>query len=143
MIQIPYRAYPIPADNKLDSKKSSFLRPVVDLTLPTPDGGQIGYSAIIDSGADYCLFHGDIGEQLGLEVKKGKALSFYGTGGRKQTAYFHEITFFIEGEAITSTVGFSYGIGSISVGLLGQNGFFDTFKIEFDLKHQTISLVTY
>src|SRR3954463_9903787 len=107
---IPYRPYPIPANNKLDPKQSSFLRPVVDLKLKKKDGGEIGYSAIIDSGADYCLFHGDIGEQLGLNVKKGKALSFYGTGGRSQTAYFHQVTFLIEGIEVTSSIGFSYGI---------------------------------
>ena len=139
-MKIPYRPYPIPPGNKLDPKQSSFLRPVVDLRLQTLDGGEIGYSAIIDSGADYCLFHGVIGEQLGLDVKKGKALSFYGTGGRKQTAYFHQITFSLDETQITAQIGFCYGIECLSVGLLGQIGFFDRFKISFDLKNDLIEI---
>ena len=140
-MKIPYRPYPVPPGNKLDPKQSSFLRPVVDLRLQKIDGSEIGYSAIIDSGADYCLFHGVIGEQLGLNVKKAKALSFYGTGGRKQTAYFHLITFSVADTTITTQVGFCYGIEGLSVGLLGQNGFFDKFKISFDLKSQLIEII--
>ena len=32
--------------------------------------------ALIDSGADYCIFHATIGEQLGLDITKGKELIF-------------------------------------------------------------------
>ncbi len=140
MINIPYSPFPIPPSNKLDPKQSNLFRPVVELKLKKKDGTDISYSALIDSGADYCLFHGVIGEQIGLNVKKGKPLNFYGTSGRTQTAYFHEITFSIEETKIKTMVGFSYGIESLSVGLLGQTGFFDKFKIEFDLKNNLINL---
>jgi hypothetical protein len=140
MISIPYSPFPIPPSNKLDPKQSSLFRPVVELKLKSKDGKEISYSALIDSGADYCLFHGIIGEQIGLNVKKGKPLNFYGTGGRTQTAYFHEIMFSIEGTEITTMVGFSYGLESLNVGLLGQTGFFNKFKIEFDLQKRIITL---
>jgi len=140
MITLPYRPYPIPQSNKLELTKSELLRPVIELTLKDKKNAEIRYLALVDSGADYCLFHGFLGEQIGLNVKKGKALNFYGTSGRSQIAYFHEITFTIQGKEITTTVGFSYGIESLSVGLLGQNGFFDKFTIRFDLKNKLIEL---
>lgn len=140
MITLPYRAFPIPPSNKLDPKQGSLLRPVVDIILRKKDGGEIGYSALIDSGADYCLFHGSIGEQLGLNVKKGKPLNFYGTGGKNQTAYFHEVTYSIARTSVTTMVGFCYGITSLNVGLLGQNGFFDKFRVSFDLENKLITL---
>lgn len=139
-MQIPYKSFQIHPSNKLSPKNTELMRPIIQIDLINKKGKPFGYEALIDSGADYCLFHGVIGEQLGLNVKKGKQLGFYGTSGRSQIAYFHEITFTIQGKEITSTVGFSYGIESLSVGLLGQNGFFDKFTIRFDLKNKIIEL---
>ncbi len=139
-MNIPYRSYPIHPSNKLFPNQKDLLRPIIDISLKGKDGTDIIYSVLVDSGADYSLFHGSIGEQLGLNVKKGKPLGFYGTSGRSQTAYFHEITFKIEDQEVKSWIGFCYGIQSMSVGLLGQFGFFDKFKISFDLEKKLISL---
>ncbi len=138
-MQLPYRSFPIAPSNKLVPNQTELLRPVIQIDFQTVKGS-FGYAVLIDSGADYCLFHGSIGEQLGLDVKKGKVLGFYGTSGRNQVAYFHEITFAIQGQSITTLVGFSYGIESLSVGLLGQYGFFDKFKISFDIQNKSITL---
>ena len=139
-MRIPYRPYPIHPSNKLNPKQKELHRPVVDISLRGKDGSEISYSALIDSGADYCLFHGIIGEQIGLDVKKGKQLNFYGTSGRNQVAYFHPITFSIQGEEIKTMVGFSYAIESMSVGLLLQQGYFDQFNVCFDFKKALIEL---
>lgn len=139
-MQIPYKSFAIHPSNKLFPNQKELLRPVVTLDFINKKGEGFSYDVLIDSGADYCLFHATIAKQLGLDIKKGKQLGFYGTSGRAQTAYFHEITFSLQGKEITSWVGFSTGIESMSVGLLGQFGFFDKFKISFDLQNKVISL---
>jgi len=77
------------------------LRPVLSITVKK-DRKSIIYQAIIDSGADHNIFHAQIGEALGLNIRTGKKLSFWGTGGQQQIAYFHEVV--IEVGAGTSSV---------------------------------------
>jgi predicted aspartyl protease len=135
----PYKEFPIQYTNPLNPRKTTLLRPVIQIDFESKEGG-FGYLALIDSGADYCLFHGSIGEQLGLDVKKGKALSFYGTSGKQQIAYFHKVRFSAAGKEIEAMVGFSYQINELAFGILGQEGFFDQFTITFNLNKKFITL---
>lgn len=138
-MQFPFKEFPIQYTNPLNPRKTTLLRPVIQIDFETKDGG-FGYLALIDSGADYCLFHGSIGEQLGLDVKKGKALAFYGTSGKQQIAYFHKIRFSVAGKEIETLVGFSYQINELAFGILGQEGFFSNFKVSFDLSKKLIEV---
>ena len=52
-------------------------RPVVPIKIINQER-EYGYLALVDSGADFCIFHGDIGELLGLPVRKGKTSPIYG-----------------------------------------------------------------
>jgi len=95
---------------------------------------------LIDSGADYCIFHAEIGEQIGLLIESGKRLSFFGTGGQEQTAFFHEIKLEVGGHEISCFAGFSRELEGLPYGILGQIGFFDKFKISFDYEKEKIEL---
>jgi len=48
--------------------------PLVDIDLFTSDRikSNFKYRVLVDSGADTCLFHGAVGETLGLNVKSGR-----------------------------------------------------------------------
>ena len=73
-----YRKFPVnPTNNPFPSKKHA-IRPVIEITLENSQNS-FGYFVLIDSGADYCIFHAKIGELLGLNIKQGKPLTFYGT----------------------------------------------------------------
>jgi len=134
-----YRKFPVdPANCPFPNKKSS-LRPVIQIDFETP-AGKFGYFVLIDSGADFCIFHATIGEQLGLDVKAGKPLTFFGTSGEPQKAYFHEITFKIGGVSHTCDVGFSYDMEKLAYGLLGQHGFFDKWKVKFEYQKENIEI---
>lgn len=95
---------------------------------------------LIDSGADYCIFHALIGEQLGLDVKSGVPLVFFGTSGEPQKAYFHEISFKIGGHPHKCKVGFSYDMDKLAYGLLGQDGFFNNWVVRFEYQKGNIDL---
>jgi len=82
-VNFKYKKFPIDTKNYPFPNQKSALRPVIQIDFDLPNGG-FGYLVLIDSGADYCIFHATIGEQLGLDITKGKELIFYGTSGEPQ-----------------------------------------------------------
>lgn len=132
-----YPAQPIPSH----PKRTSTARPTIPIRLTNLDTHENRqYMALIDSGADYCIFHAEIGELIGLDVKAGKPLTFFGVGGVKQIAYFHNVGVVVGGWKYECYAGFSYDIDNLPYGLLGQDGFFDKFKVAFDLHKTEIEL---
>jgi len=134
-----YQKFPVDSKNCPFPNKKSALRPVIQVDFETP-GGNFGYLVLIDSRADYCIFHAQIGEQLGLDIKSGDPLVFYGTSGEPQKAYFHEITFKIGGNPHTCKVGFSYDMDKLAYGLLGQDGFFNKWVVKFEYQKENVEL---
>ena len=104
------------------------------------NNGTFGYFVLIDSGADYCIFHAKIGELLGLDIKSGKPLTFYGTSGEAQKAYFHKVRFRIGGIDHECEVGFSYDMEKLAYGLLGQEGFFNKWIVKFAYHKENVEL---
>ena len=101
----------------------------------------IGYEALLDSGADFCIFHAEIGEYLGIPILNGEKESFVGIVGQQAIAYIHKVNFKIGGHQYSSIpVGFSYDVAPHGYGILGHCGFFDIFRIIFDLKKEQIEL---
>lgn len=118
----------------------SILRPVIPVDI-TAGNITAGYAALIDSGADFCIFDGEFGEVLGLDVRAGKRLPFGGVQAHESSqAYLHEITLAVGGIQSRTVVGFSYDIAPRGYGLLGQKGFFDVFVVQFDLLKEEIEL---
>lgn len=134
-----YRKFPLDPKNCPFQNKRSSLRPVIQIDFETKNGS-FGYLVLIDSGADYCIFHATVGEQLGLDIKTGTPLTFFGTSGKPQKAYFHKITFKIGGHHHTCEVGFSYDMEKLAYGLLGQDGFFDKWTVKFEYHKKNIDL---
>ncbi|MDO8487623.1 MAG: hypothetical protein Q7S45_04975 [Candidatus Curtissbacteria bacterium] len=84
-------------------------------------------AGLIDSGADRNLFPAEVGEVLGLNVKKGKEYVTTGIGNHQIITYRHlgiEL-FFDQGFHFRTEVDFSYDMSTL---LLGGIGFFDRFK---------------
>lgn len=134
-----YRKFPVDPDNCPFLNKKSALRPVIQIDFDAPRGS-FGYLVLIDSGADYCIFHATIGEQLSLDIKSGKPLTFFGTSGEPQKAYFHKIKFKVGGHEHCCEVGFSYDMEKLAYGLLGQDGFFDQWNIKFEYTKENVDL---
>lgn len=135
-----YQKFPIDPKNSPFPNKINALRPVIKIEFDNPTRGKFSYFVLVDSGADYCMFHASIGESLGLNIKSGKPLIFYGTSGEPQQAYFHKITFKIGGHSHTADVGFSYDMEKLAYGLLGQDGFFDKWNVKFEYKKENVEI---
>lgn len=89
--------------------------------------------ALIDTGADYCIFNCGYAEPLGIEYEKGVLYKIKGISNTIENVFFHELELKImnyEESKCIIPIGF---IRSRSVGgLLGQKGFMDKFKISFE-----------
>ena len=127
------------------SKKSEFfghsvLKPIISVKLGY--GKQtINYAALIDSGADFCIFDAEIGEAIGIDIKSGAIEIFGGIQDRAgASAYFHEISVEVGGTIYKTIAGFSYDIAKHGYGILGQKGFFDLFSVKFDYSKERIEL---
>ena len=134
-----YRKFPIDQNNCPFPNKKSAIRPVIQIDFTGVKGG-FGYFVLIDSGADYCIFHASVGEQLGLDIKSGKPLTFFGTSGKPQIAYFHKVSFEVGGIEHRCDVGFSYEMEKLAYGLLGQDGFFNRWVVKFEYNKESIEL---
>lgn len=140
-MKFEYKKFPL-------SKRSpifgwSILRPVIPIDLDS-GGKSLRYAAVIDSGADFCIFDGELGEHLGIDVRSGPSETFRGVhereGGTPATAYFHEVGLNVGGHRHSVVVSFSYNLSLRAFGLLGQRGFFDLFIVKFDLAKEEIEL---
>ena len=128
----------------IDPRKKWVSRPLVPIRVQGPKEKWEGY-ALIDSGADRSLFNFEIGQIIGLNISDGEIEYFGGIGGTRIPAYLHPIQIQILGflEAVDVKAGFvdSSGVGAI----LGQEGFFDAYRIKFERDHGIIELnpITY
>jgi len=106
---------------------------------------------MIDSGADDCIFHAEVGEALGIDVRKGEEKSYSGIGFGELKGYRHTIEIEVGGLWVPCEVTFCYGMvrehpalpnmkQGLRYGILGQRGFFDKFKVIFDYVAEEIEL---
>lgn len=130
-MKFPYRKLLLPQPS--DYFGSSILKPIIPIKI-TAGKQEVRYAALIDSGADFCIFDAEIGEYLGLGIEKGQRVEFGGIQERSgATAFLQNVLLNIGGWEYKTTVGFSRDIARRGFGILGQKGFFDIFVIKFDL----------
>lgn len=113
------------------------LRPIIPITLKNADK-QLRYIALIDSGADFCIFHADIAVILTINYKLLSRKDFGGIGGTMCKGYIGVIEIGLGDTFFETPVIFSPDIGDYGYGILGQVGFFDKLKITFNYKAQDI-----
>ena len=116
----------------------SRLRPIIPIELEHT--GKFGYEVLVDSGADICIFHADIGRAIGLVIEDGELFELGGITGTKRIGYFHKITLRIGGVSYRTKVGFTDNMRDDAYGMVGQKGFFDRFAIKFDYAERRLIL---
>lgn len=78
---------------------------------------------------------------LGIEIAAAPKLAFQGVSGAKEVAYLHRVDLVVRGlNAITLEVGFTNSMAA-GTGLLGQRGFFEQFRINFDLSQKFFEVI--
>lgn len=120
--------------------KYRFIRPLIPVVLAGPKGS-FEIDALLDTGADRSLFSKDLGDALGLDFSKAKAEPFGGIGKGTVKVYTLQVEVAIFGIAKHVTIPIGFVEGNNVPSLLGQEGFFDAFKITFDRNNNMIEIV--
>jgi hypothetical protein len=104
---------------------------------------ELACHALVDSGAEDCIFPQSFMEQLGLDPKAAILEKSAGLGSSGIPTYFTNVKIAFRGIAeFPVFAGFTTGLERTGFGLLGQSGFFDRFHIQFRLpeKHWSIEI---
>lgn len=121
------------------ARREFVLKPIIPFYLFHGESF-VRLEALIDSGADFTLFHSEIADVLGIRWKTGVPQTFEGITGARGTMYFHQVKIKIGQWNETITCGFSNDLSENNYGILGQEGFFEHFKVSFYLATETIQI---
>jgi len=87
--------------------------------------------ALIDSGADCCVFSAEIADLLDIDLTTGRELPLSGFVGGDSPAWLHQINLTLAGyPGININAAFTNS-DKPELSILGQAGFFDNFQIRF------------
>ena len=90
------------------------------------------FDCVIDSGSPFCLFRAGIAAYLKIDLKAGSAETLLGVSDRiSEVVYFHRVTLGIGTWEREVTAGFAENLAF--PGLLGISGFFENFRVTFDV----------
>ena len=119
-------------------KIGEYHRPIIPLFLRFHDI-TIEYHSLVDSGADFNLFHTGLADIFDLDLKHADTERISGIGGDVIAYPFlfdmsiDQETFFRVPVLLSPNLPMSYGI-------VGQVGFFDKFIVEFTYDFKQVSL---
>ena len=119
------------------SKKQKLLRPIIPLSLSS-NKASIRFEALIDSGADFCIFPTSIAEKLGINLTGLKTIYFSSATGDAVKGNISGIYLNVGEGRFKTKIVFADLPGNI--GILGQYGFFDKFIVKFDLIKKEIEI---
>lgn len=119
--------------------KQLISRPIIPISLEF-QGAKIRYEALIDSGADFTILPIGLISVLNIDIKKCKEVNFSGVGGEIINGVITKVALGIGEHNYLTNVVFAEISGAI--GILGQLGFFNFFKVVFDLKKKEIEIIS-
>jgi hypothetical protein len=129
----PYVSLPLPAD-EAHPGGSIAHRPLAFATITASNGASTRCIVMPDSGADACLFPLSLAILLKLDVLNLPKGLTGGVGTSANTTCWDTITVDLgHGIVFSAYTGFTQGMDQMGLGLLGQVGFFDHFRVEFRL----------
>ena len=132
-----YRCGPDPPPSTAFPREHVRYFPFVDLKLTRDRAHTPLLTALIDSGAAYCVFGADTADLLGLKVRSGKLKQGVGAIGGAVDLYFFVVELTIGTITLNSYVGFmdkDFPGDKSYVGLLGHLGFLDQVPVVLDVK---------
>jgi hypothetical protein len=112
-------------------------RPIIRLALVNAER-RLSCYALIDSGADHCVFPRSFLQPLGLDALEAPVAMSAGFGSAGVPTHFANLSVDLPGVIeFPVYAGFTSALDRIGLGLLGQTGFFDRFNVSFKLAERT------
>jgi hypothetical protein len=135
-MKFPYRKEPS-LENRAHPGRTSVLRPRIRVRLKHKEKS-VDLLALIDSGADDCLFPMEVAEVLGLQLDSANRNEYSGIGEGQVTAIFGTVSLEVGGWPFELYAGFTDSPSVVPI--LGQHGFFSLFEVKFNLSKEEIEL---
>jgi hypothetical protein len=89
---------------------------------------EVEWTAKLDTGAQYCVFARECGEQLGLTIEAGRPQRMEGLMGQGFDTFEHEVTIEVLGYQVLSPVFFARDPG-FRRSVLGRVGWLNKFRL--------------
>ena len=113
------------------------IRPIIPIILKVEHKFAL-YSALIDSGADHCIFSIEVAKLLDINTLH-KKVTLSGISAQKVVGYLGSIEITIDQITYKLKAVFA-DIADFGHGILGQKGFFDHFDVKLSYNKQIIEL---
>ena len=128
-------------------KFNTVLRPIIPITLKFNDK-ETDYFALIDSGADLCIFPKSIAERLEIDLSNAQILDFSGVQAQiNSKAYLVAIELGLRSQDTVlpliyfhAPILFSNDVLDNNFGIVGQLGFFSEFEVKMNYAKELIEL---
>jgi len=114
------------------------IRPIIPVILKSSTRVAL-YSALIDSGSDYCIFGLGVAKGLDIKLKSKNKIKFMGIGKEEIEGFRSEIEIRIGDKTYQIKIILA-DINDVGYGILGQQGFFDHFDVKLSYQKQTIEI---
>ena len=119
---------------------TKFIRPYIPVSLRGKSGTIPSVLALVDSGADFCMFDGLLASILDLDVPSLQQITLSGING-SAVGYVAHLEIGVNDQFIPVPVVFSFDFSPVGFGgIIGQIGFFDAFKVQFDRAGRELEL---
>ena len=135
-IKFPYKFIP-------GSRGGVTPRPVIPIKIGLDENSAThGFFALIDSGADFCIFSPEVASEIGIkDITTGPKDSVAGVvAGAKSDYYMHRVVIKIGGWPYAMDVAFMPDFTRLGYGILGEKGFFENFIVKLNLRKAEIEL---
>jgi len=118
------------------SDKKYILRPIIPVSLRYKDKS-IHYEALMDTGADFCIFSTELASALGIKLDPRRMICFSGVGEQPSKGFISNVILRVGEINISTEIVFAE---SGNTRILGQLGFFDHFDVKLSYQKQTIEV---
>ena len=145
LFHISYRPFPIPPSDPFPGGQTAHRPLLILRVIASETGKHLSCIGCVDTGADHCIFPLSFASVLGLDPLTLKKQMTGGVGSTANVTYYAEVDVQIPmspGVTLTfsTLAGFTDGLEAQGIGLLGQSGFFETFRVLFDLKAKVFTI---
>ena len=118
------------------SNKKYILRPIIPVSLQYRNKS-IHYEALIDTGADFCIFPIELAKVLGINFIPNRIVYFSGVGSQPLKGFTADVILRIGEVNVSTKIVFAE---SGTTRILGQQGFFDHFDVKLSHQKQVIEI---
>jgi hypothetical protein len=119
-------------------RRTNVLRPRIPIRL-VHKNRFVYLLALVDSGADDCLFPSEVAQELNLSLDRRNVNRYGGIGAGHITAAFMNVRIEIDND-VTFPLYAGFSDAPSVVPILGQAGFFDRFEVRFNQPNEVIEL---